>query len=85
MNAHPLRVFRKAQSPEMPLRTLAARLNVSTATISRWETGQRQPEPARLPAIVEATGIPPEKLRPDLATILSPEPQPDALAERLAS
>lgn len=64
---HPLRAYRDAQQPKLSQRELAELLGVTVATVSRWETGERQPEPERLSIITEKTGIPARELRPDLA------------------
>lgn len=40
------------------------------STVHRWETGARKIGQARLPKIVEKTGIPARELRPDLAELV---------------
>jgi transcriptional regulator with XRE-family HTH domain len=68
---HPLVKYRNdngRQSQE----ALAKTLEVSSVTVSRWETGARKIDRAILPRIVERTGIPAAELRPDLAKLLAP-------------
>lgn len=64
---HPLRAFRERQTPPLSQAALADLLNTTKASVSRWETGKRKPEVELVPSISEKTGIPPGKLRPDLA------------------
>ena len=67
---HPLRAFRKRQTPVLSLTELAEQIGVSKAALSRWENGLRQPDPSLLPKISEVTGIPGVDLRPDLAELI---------------
>lgn len=67
MDKHPLRAFRESQDPPLTQDDLAARLGVTKASVSRWETGERKPEVDLLSVIEEKTGIAPKILRPDLA------------------
>jgi transcriptional regulator with XRE-family HTH domain len=64
---HPLREFRQSQC--MSQEELAALLGVTVATVSRWETGDRLPDPDKLPLIEEKTGLAPAQLRPDMSKI----------------
>lgn len=64
---HPLKAYRERQAPPLTQNQLAELLGVSTATISRWETGIRKVDPDLLPSVAEKTGIAPVELRPDLA------------------
>lgn len=50
---------------------LARKLEVDKATVSRW--AQKEVPAERLAAVERATGIAPEDLRPDLASIFSKE------------
>lgn len=45
---------------------LATDFKVAEMTVSRWETGDRKIGVKSLPSISEKTGIPREKLRPDI-------------------
>jgi DNA-binding transcriptional regulator YiaG len=54
----------------MNRRQLADLLGVSTASVSRWEAGERKPDEDALLVIVKKTGIPASALRPDLAELL---------------
>lgn len=76
-DVHPLTAFRKRQDPPLTLEGLADLLGVSKATVSRWESGGRNPDPAIVPKISKATGIPASKLRPDLAEVMAPPPITD--------
>ena len=64
---HPLRAYRERHQPPLTQEQLAGQLGVSKASVSRWETGERKLELDLLPDISSKTGIPPAKLRPDLA------------------
>ncbi len=68
---HPLKAYRLAQQPPLSQAALAKHLGTSKASVSRWETGERKPEPHEVPRISERTGIAPAKLRPDLAALFS--------------
>lgn len=74
MQDHPLKAFRESQRPPLSQRALADMLDVSTAAVSRWEAGKRQPDADRLKVIQEKTGIAPKVLRPDLAELVSGGP-----------
>lgn len=67
---HPLRAYRERQDPPMNRRQLADLLGVSTASVSRWEAGERKPDENALLLIMKKTGIPASALRPDLAELL---------------
>lgn len=60
MADHPLKTFRDNHGLTQP--ALAKQLGVTTATISRWESGTRSPRKAKLPEIIEKTGISPAAL-----------------------
>lgn len=70
---HPLTVFRERQDPPLRQSELAKRLRVSRATVSRWESGKRQPEEEQLQVIHEKTGIAPSEIRPRLARLMQTE------------
>jgi transcriptional regulator with XRE-family HTH domain len=65
---HPLRDYRTKNS--LTLAQLAEQLGVSLATVSRWETGQREPRGRELAKIVEVTGLSKDE-------ILSPPTAPE--------
>ena len=67
MMAHPLKHYRNAQG--ITQEALAARLGVTSITISRWETGARKINRHKLQVVARETGIPAAELRPDLAEI----------------
>jgi len=71
MAEHPLKTFRERQSPPLTHQTLADLLGVKRPTVSRWESGSRKIDGELIPRIVEKTGIPASKLRPDLAALLT--------------
>lgn len=63
---HPLREWRKSQTPPLTIEKLAGELNVEPATLSRWETWKRTPSAHDLRRIWEITGIPmQEMVRPE--------------------
>lgn len=66
---HPLKSYRLQQKPPMSQEQLAELLGVSKASVSRWETGEREPDVTLVPIISQVTGIVAEKLRPDLANL----------------
>lgn len=66
---HPLKAFRKRQSPPLSQKQLAELLDVKRVTVARWETRARPVGMDSLPKITEATGISPAELRPDLAVL----------------
>ena len=54
----PLKVltdYRARQKPPMSITALARELGVSKATVSRWESGDREPAKDRLPVIAKLT------------------------------
>ncbi len=67
---HPLRRYR--QEKGLTLEQLAERVRVSEATLSRIETGLQNPGLDILRRLVDATGIDPSELRPDLAEAMRP-------------
>lgn len=68
---HPLAQYR-IDNGRQSQEALAKLLEVSSVTISRWETGARKIDADILPRVVERTGIPAALLRPDLAELLAP-------------
>ena len=66
---HPLKAYRKNHKPPMSRAELARLLNVTRATVHRWENGDRQIDRVLVPDVAEKTGISPRELRPDLAEI----------------
>ena len=70
MADHPLTIFRETREPRLSRRDLALILGVAEVTVWRWEMGERQIEIAKLPKVVQKTGIPASLLRPDLASLL---------------
>lgn len=64
---NPIRAFRKGQQPPMSLKVLAERVGVTTATMSRVESGKMPLSVPLAKRIAENTGIPLAKLCPDLA------------------
>ena len=71
-----LTAYRAEQTPPMSLEALGAFLGVSTAAVSRWESGDRELKGKSLHDVSKKTGIPIPKLRPDLAALFAPEPEP---------
>ncbi len=67
---HPLRRYR--QEKGLTLEQLAERVRVSEATLSRIETRLQNPGLDILRRLVDATGIDPSELRPDLAEAMRP-------------
>lgn len=68
---HPLRRYRNSNG-NMTQADLARLLGVTSVSVSRWETGQRQIRGALLAKISQKTGLHPRDLRPDLAALLEP-------------
>ena len=68
---HPLKSYRERQVPPLTQEQLAGFLGVSKASVSRWETGNRQIEQSLWSVIEEKTGIRAAELRPDLADRLA--------------
>lgn len=69
---HPIRAYRRAQTPPLTLSQLAAVFGVDKSTVKRWEEGHVPAE--RVPSISEHTGIPRFELRPDLFPPAALEP-----------
>lgn len=67
---HPLKAFRKSQTPPLSQGQLAGLLGVARETVARWESGVRKIDEQKLPRISEMTNIPVRELRPDLAELL---------------
>lgn len=76
---HPLRAYRERHTPPLTQEQLAEQLGTSKASVSRWETGERKPEPEELLNIAKKTGIAPGALRPDLARIFQMRPRRGAV------
>lgn len=72
---HPLKSFREGQEPPLSQADLAKLLGVENVTVWRWEAGKRQISERHLPNVAAKTGIPKEKLRPDLAALMQPDEQ----------
>ncbi len=60
----------------MSQKGLAALLGVVRETVARWESGARKIDDGLLPVVSEITGIPWNKLRPDLARLTEHEAAP---------
>lgn len=69
-SVHPLKAFRENQDPPLSQQQLAAFLEVSRVTVTRWEAGKRKIDEEQLPKVSEKTGIPKTVLRPDLADLM---------------
>lgn len=65
-----LKDYRENHKPRLTQKQLAELLDVKKATVSRWETGERKIDEAKLTAVAERTGIPAADLRPDLAELM---------------
>jgi DNA-binding XRE family transcriptional regulator len=66
-NSSPLRLYRERKN--LTLEQLSKKLGVSSATLSRWESGSRRPYFDKLATIKKLCGIPPSEFRPDLSKI----------------
>jgi transposase len=66
---HPLTAWRYRQTPPLSLRQAAKQLQVSAASMSRWERRVQQVADRLVPQVSKRTGIPARKLRPDLAEL----------------
>lgn len=62
--AHPLTEFREARG--WTLGEAADRFGVTKATVSRWESGSRKPDPETAVDLDRKQIVPREILRPDL-------------------
>lgn len=62
---HPFTKYRKSE--KISKAKLAKRLGVSRASITRYESGEREVAIDLVPKFSEITKIPAEELRPDLA------------------
>ncbi len=69
LQEHPLKTYRVANG--LSQEEMAVKLEVSSVSVSRWETGARKIDTDLVPAISEKTGIPKAELRPDLAALFS--------------
>jgi len=67
---HPLRVFRENRKPPLTQGQLAELCGVTRVTVSRWETGSKKMAEGLVPTVSKRTGIPRDKLRPDLAHLM---------------
>lgn len=68
-SVHPVRAYRLGQKPPVTLENLAGRVGTTKTTLSRIETGKQPVTDVMLPRLVAETGIPADKLRPDLAKL----------------
>ena len=68
MMVHPLKHYRDARG--LTQEALAARLGVTSITVSRWETGARKIDRRQLPRVVKETVISAIELRPDIAELM---------------
>ena len=59
-----LKAYRAAES--LSQRQLAEIVGTCRETVARWETGARKIDVKLVPVVCRATGIPVNKLRPDL-------------------
>lgn len=66
---HPVRAYRKAQEPPLPLHALAGDIGVTKATLSRIETGDMPLSIELAKKLSARTGIPMSRLLPDLASM----------------
>lgn len=64
---HPIKRYRDRE--KLTQEGLAAKIGVSSITVSRWETGARKVDGALLARVSGITGIPRADLRPDLAAL----------------
>lgn len=55
-----LKLFLKRE--KMSRREMARRLGIDHSLVSRWASGHRKPSRELIPAVVEMTGIPVEKM-----------------------
>tara|TARA_R110000868_G_scaffold405245_2_gene684496 strand:- start:1044 stop:1268 length:225 start_codon:yes stop_codon:yes gene_type:complete len=69
LQEHPLKTYRVANG--LSQEEMAAKLAVSSVSVSRWETGARKIDTDLVPSISEKTGIPKAELRPDLAALFN--------------
>lgn len=69
---HPLRTYRRSQTPPVTLEYLAKRIGTTKPNLSRIETGKQLLSEALLVKLVAETGISAGKLRPDLAAMFRP-------------
>jgi transcriptional regulator with XRE-family HTH domain len=65
---HPLKTYRALR--QISQVELARQLGVTSVTLSRWESGKRQPSTKAVTRIMAHTGIAPVLLRPDFAAML---------------
>lgn len=76
-----IRDYRLNQKPKMPQETLAAKVGITKASLSRVESGKLSLSIALARKLADATGIPFRKLRPDLAEMVdAPPTQPEGAA-----
>ena len=67
---HPLKTYRKTQSPPLSQEQLAGLLDVERPTLARWETGKQKIGPKSLVKIAQVTGIRAAELRPEFAELI---------------
>lgn len=72
-NAHPVRVYRRAQVPPVTLLDLATRIGITKSSLSRIETGKHELTTDLAQKISAETGIPMRVLCPDLAKVFADE------------
>jgi transcriptional regulator with XRE-family HTH domain len=72
-STHPVRLYRKAQSPPLALSDLAGDIGVTKATLSRIETGKMPLSVGLATKLRKRTGIPMSVLCPDLAPMFEDE------------
>lgn len=64
---HPIKAWRESQQPRLTVEAAAERLEVTKATVSRWENWKRMVDRQLVPKVSRVTGIPRRDLRPDWA------------------
>lgn len=73
---HPVRAYREAQSPKLPLKSLAGDVGVTKATLSRVETRKLALSVPLAKKLANRTGIPMAILCPDLAPMFEDAREP---------
>ena len=66
-----LKAFRERHNPPLSQSDLADKFGVSRVTVTRWESGSRQPNRDVLPTVLRITGLPLSEIRPDLAKLIA--------------
>lgn len=67
---HPIKAYRKAQTPPLTQEQLGKKLGVLRETVARWETRAHKIDINWLAKITKKTGIAARDLRPDLADLM---------------